>query len=178
MLDLGANVGFSSAYFLSVFPSTRVVAVEPDERNAAMCEANLAPYGNRAVVLHGAVWSRCARLQLSKGTFGDGREWATQVREPSEGASISADVQAWDLNSLIDMAGAGAVDLLKVDIEGAELFVFQGSARAWLPKIRNICIEIHGDDCKNAFFDSLRDFEYDLQTSGELTICRNIRARS
>jgi len=36
VLDLGANVGFSAAYFLSAFPKARVVAVEPDERNRAL----------------------------------------------------------------------------------------------------------------------------------------------
>ena len=30
ILDLGANVGYSSAYFLSKYPTARVVAVEPD----------------------------------------------------------------------------------------------------------------------------------------------------
>jgi hypothetical protein len=31
VLDLGANVGYSSAYCLSCFPNSRVVAVEPNE---------------------------------------------------------------------------------------------------------------------------------------------------
>ena len=80
MLDLGANAGFSSAYFLSVFPKARIVAVEPDERNLAICRANLAPYGDRVLLLHGAAWSRIATLRLLKGT-GDGLECATQVDE-------------------------------------------------------------------------------------------------
>ena len=40
VLDLGANVGYSSAYFLSCFPEARVVAVEPDEQNMAICRTN------------------------------------------------------------------------------------------------------------------------------------------
>ncbi len=84
MLDLGANVGFSAAYFLSAFPKARVVVVEPDERNLEMCKVNLAPYGDRVMLLHGAVWSRPTILRLSKGTFGDGLEWATQVAESIE----------------------------------------------------------------------------------------------
>ncbi len=79
VLDLGANVGFSSAYFLNVFPKARVVAVEPDERNLAICKANLSPYGDRVLLLHGAAWSKPATLRVLKGTFGDGREWAIQV---------------------------------------------------------------------------------------------------
>src|SRR5262249_54939154 len=33
VVDLGANVGFSSAYFLSAFPDAHVIAVEPDPQN-------------------------------------------------------------------------------------------------------------------------------------------------
>lgn len=175
VVDLGANAGFSSAYFLSRFPEAKVIALEPDDRNAVICRENLAPYGDRAIVLHGAIWSRCTNLVLSRGTFGDGREWATQVIEAPEGAP--ATVQAWDMPALIQMAGGGIIDLLKVDIERSELFLFDSSSAAWLPKVRNICIELHGEDCKQAFFGALSNYTYQLSHSGELTICRDLRPR-
>ncbi len=176
LVDLGANVGFSSAYFLSLFPKSRVVAVEPDDRNIAICRTNLSPYGRRVLLLHGAVWSTTTRLCLSRGTFGDGREWATQVCEPIR-VGMVAEIDAWDVASLIEMAGGGTVDLLKVDIEGAELSVFGKFANAWLPQVRNICIELHGRDCEQAFFAALAGYCYELEHSGELTICRNLRSK-
>jgi len=177
VLDLGANVGFSSAYFLSVFPKSRVVAVEPDDRNIAMARANLAPYGDRALVLHGAAWSSSTTLRLSMGVFGDGREWATQVEELPAGDASEGGVQAWDVGTLIDITGASTVDLLKVDIEKAELSVFGESSRLWLHRVRNICIELHGKDCEAVFFAALANFDYELGSSGELTICRNLRPK-
>jgi len=176
VLDLGANVGYSSAYFLSRFPDSRVVAVEPDDRNIIVCRENLKPYGDRAILLHAAVWAERTELCVSKGTFGDGREWATQVVQPRGGAN--GDVQGWDVGSLIDMGGSASVDLLKVDIERAELAVFGQSAQEWIPRVRNICIELHGPDCEKAFFDALSGFDYELGHSGELTMCRNIRAKA
>lgn len=176
VLDLGANVGYSSAYFLSCFPRSRVVAVEPDERNVAVCKINLEAYGDRVQLLHGAVWSECTALCLARGAFGDGREWATQVVRPSDGKAGS--VEAWDVGTLMDIAGAAQVDLLKVDIERAELAVFGDTAKKWLPKVRNICIELHGSDCEEAFFNALADFDYELSRAGELTICRNIRPKT
>jgi FkbM family methyltransferase len=175
VFDLGANVGFSSVYFLSRFPEARLVVVEPDERNLAVCKDNLGAYGNRVVLLHGAAWSERTRLRLSRGTFGDGREWSTQVRTPADGNA--GEIEAWDVGSLIDIAGGGQVDLLKVDIEKAELAVFGDTAKRWLPRIRNICIELHGPDCQEVFFHALRDFDYDLAHSGELTVCRNLRLK-
>lgn len=177
ILDLGANVGFSAAYFLSVFPNVRVVAVEPDERNLKMCEMNLSPYGDRVKLLHGAVWSKCTTLRLLKSTFSKGHEWATQVGEAIEGERTSVTVQAWDIGSLIDMSGANTVDLLKVDIERAELSVFGETAASWLHRVRNICIEFHGKECEEVFFAAMKDFDYELGHSGELTICRNLRPR-
>jgi FkbM family methyltransferase len=176
VIDLGANVGFSSAYFLNCFPASRVLVVEPAERNIAVCKENLAPYGLRSLVLHGAAWSECTRLCLSKDFFRDGLEWSTQVRVPSEGDI--ADIEAWNVAALIDIAGAEKVDLLKVDIERGEIAVFGPKSREWLPRVRNICIELHGHDCEQTFFSALADFDYDSERSGELTICRNLRLRS
>lgn len=177
ILDLGANVGFSSAYFLSAFPKARCVAVEPDDRNWAICKANLSRYGDRALLLHGAVWSRPGKLRLVQGAFADGRHWATQVDEAIEEEQTSACVPAWDVGTLIDMAGADTVDLLKVDIERAERTVFGETAAAWLHRVQNICIELHDKECEEVFSAALKDFDYELGRSGELTICRNLRPR-
>jgi FkbM family methyltransferase len=176
VLDLGANVGFSAAYFLNCFPKTRVVAVEPDGGNLTVCKVNLNPYGDRALLLHGAAWSECTRLNLSTDSFGDGREWARQVSKPPDDGI--GEVQAWDVGTLIDMAGGTVVDLLKVDIERGELSVFGESASRWLTRIRNICIELHGPDCEEVFFRAIADFDYELGHSGELTICRNLRPKA
>ena len=175
VLDLGANVGYSSAYFLSCFQDAHVISVEPDDRNIEVCRANLKPYGDRVLVLHGAVWSRCTKLCLSHDTFGDGREWATQVVRPDEASA--GYVQAWDVGSLIALGSAEMVDLLKVDIERAELEVFGETAIAWLPRVRNICIELHGADCEKAFFNALAGFDYELGHSSGLTVCKNIRPK-
>ena len=71
------------------------------------------------------------------------------------------------------MAGAECVDLLKIDIEKSELDLFNSSSGSWLPRVKNMCIELHGDDCRKAFMSALEGFDYELRTSGELTTCRN-----
>lgn len=113
VVDLGANVGFSAAYFLIAFPKARIVAVEPDKANVALCRANLARYGDRALVVHGAAWSRCTKLKLIKGELGDDREWSFQVEEVIEGSAAEAEVEAWDVASLIGMTEIDRVDILK-----------------------------------------------------------------
>jgi predicted O-methyltransferase YrrM len=68
VIDLGANVGYASLLFLNAFPEAFVLAVEPDPDNAAICRRNLAPYGERAKVIQGAVWPARGKLTLSRGS--------------------------------------------------------------------------------------------------------------
>jgi hypothetical protein len=57
VIDGGANVGYSSAYFLTQFPKCSVISVEPDPFNFAVLETNLASYNERAKLVHSGLWS-------------------------------------------------------------------------------------------------------------------------
>jgi FkbM family methyltransferase len=175
IVDLGANVGYSSAYFLSCFPTASVLAIEPDPSNFEILRRNLEPYGDRAKVRLAAVWSCNTKLQLLR-DFGDKREWATQVIPAARDQAGCID--GFDVPTLLDFANARYVDLLKIDIEAAELEIFNNQSLSWLERVRNICIELHGNECRNAFMNAITDYEYDLETSGELTICRNLQPKA
>jgi FkbM family methyltransferase len=172
IVDCGAYVGYSTVYFLNKFPDSRVVAIEADGANFDVCKLNLSPYEHRVKLLHSAIWSRKADLVVVRGKYRDGREWASQVRECISGEI--ADVRGRDLLSLIDDAGLNEIDLLKVDIEGAERVVFKEDCEAWLRRVRNIAIELHDSECRSVFFAALSHYDYDLSRSGELTICKNL----
>lgn len=179
IIDLGANVGFSSAYFLTCFPSATLVAVEPDPSNADLCKRNLEKYGSRALVVEGAAWSVRSKLAISRGTYRDGREWTTQVAGPAtESTGKELIVEGWDIPSLIQLTGSNEIDLLKIDIERSESEIFGPTAQAWLPSVKNICIELHDEECEAIFFSALANSDYDLSHSGELTICRNVKAKA
>src|SRR5262245_23676162 len=48
VVDCGANVGYSSAYFLSAHPNSRIIAIEPNPNNFEILRLNLLPYRDRA----------------------------------------------------------------------------------------------------------------------------------
>jgi FkbM family methyltransferase len=176
IFDCGANVGYASVYFLNLFPSARVIAIEPDPGNAAQCKRNLEPYGDRAVLIQAGLWPRRANLMVVRGEFADGREWATQVRECRDGEQPT--VTGIDLNTLLEQYGdGGSIPLVKIDIEGAERYLFGGQASSWLRRVQNIAIELHGVECQRIFFESLASFDYDVSSFGELTVCRNLVER-
>jgi len=177
ILDLGANVGYSSAYFLTKFPEASVLAVEPDSGNYAMCRRNLEPYGSRARVIHGAVWPERRKLQVDRGAWRDGREWTARVKPTEEESMPSESVEGYDMPTLIKLSGATEIDLLKIDIERSELELFSRNTESWLPRIRNLCIELHGPDCEAVFSRALAHYSCDLSCTGELTVCSNLQAR-
>ena len=174
VLDCGANVGLASVYFLNRFENCRVLAIEPDPDNAACCRRNLQKYGARASVVEGGVWNRRTDLVVVPSEFGAGNTWgiAVRPREPDDLGLVT--VEAFDVPSLMELAGAGRIDILKVDIERSELAVFGSSTDGWLNKVRNIVIELHGEDCSDVFFSALERFDYQLSHRGDLTYCLDI----
>jgi hypothetical protein len=75
---------------------------------------------------------------------------------------------------LLRLAGARQVDLAKIDIEGSEVDVFAGDTQ-WLSCVRNICIELHGENCEQVFLNALRAYNYDRVQHGENTFCLNLK---
>jgi FkbM family methyltransferase len=152
IVDCGANIGLTSMYLLECYPNARLLAIEADARNAEICRRNLRPHGDHASVVTAAIWSRgnwysTVPLILDH-TFGDGREWATTVKEaPSH---VAPDVPGIGLQAVCDRVGD--IDLLKVDIEGCEAVMFATNHEKWLPRVRNMAIELHGRECSEIFF--------------------------
>lgn len=166
MIDCGANVGLTSVWFLSRYPELEVVAIEPDPGNAAIARKNLEPFGSRAMLVERAVWSHATPLAIVRGAFGDGREWSLQTIAPtSEG---SQDVVAIDLQSLVDELGIRSIDLLKMDIEGAEGAVFEDGTPGWLGLVENLVIEIHGAGNEAIVHAAIPECEFTRRGAGEL----------
>ena len=171
VVDCGANVGFSAAYFLSRFPAARAIAIEPDPGNFAQMEKNLAPYGERVEMLRTGIWSRPARLVMSSDPWGDGREWARTVREARPGEP--GGMEAIDIGTVLARSGHERVSILKIDIEGAEKVVF-GAPCPWLARVDNIVIELHGRECADVFAKAIEGAGFDVRVSkagGDLTVC-------
>jgi FkbM family methyltransferase len=173
VIDCGANVGYSSAYFLSRFPGCRVIAVEPDAGNFAACQRNLAPYGDRVRLVRSGIWSHSTGLKISEIPYRDGREWAVQVR-PTQ-ADETPDLQAVDIGTLLAESGSRRISILKIDIEAAERFVFAENYRHWLEAADNLVIELHDEQCSDIFFRAIRGLPLRVWQCGELTVCRRER---
>jgi FkbM family methyltransferase len=166
IVDLGANVGYSSAYFLSQFKGCSVIAVEPDPSNFAALQKNVAPYSDRVTTIQAAVWPRQERLDLNFDHAGLGQEWGVRVKAAADGA-----VEAITIPELLRVSGQDRISVLKIDIEGAEVDLFNSGAEEWLDKVDNVVIELHGKEAEEAFFGKIDKSRFAVSRCDELTVC-------
>jgi FkbM family methyltransferase len=146
VMDLGANIGLAAAWFVGRFPGARIVCVEPDRDNYGMLVDNTRDYPD-VLALHAAVWPEPGRLEVVRAKP-DGTPlgaWGVQTRAlAGPGAGGEADhVPALTIPEIMRRAGFPRIDLLKVDIEGAELELFSRGAEDWLPSVRYLVVETH-----------------------------------
>lgn len=171
IVDGGANVGYSAAYFLSAYPHATVVSVEPDAENVAVLRANLKPYGDRSVVVEAALWPVGETLEIIAG-FRDGRHWSRQVRRPN-GTSAHR-VRGTTVEAVMELAGATHVSIMKLDIEGAEAELFRTGYEAWIDRIDTFVVELHDDGgfgpATARFESALASLSPRYLVSGELTV--------
>ncbi len=165
IIDLGGNVGMASLWFLNAFPATRVVTIEANPANFPTLESNLRPYGHRSIIVKGGAWWRKTKLALVNG---DGLG-AASVREARHDDDHATLMDGWDIPALMALADFKQIDLLKIDIEGAEVDLLLKNADDWLPRVRNMSIETHGPESEAALERALALYTYRRQKLGELT---------
>jgi FkbM family methyltransferase len=134
VLDLGANKGDFSHGMISRY-QCRVFAVEPVSELRAGIEPSPA-----LTLLPFAVGGRHgrARLQVFSSRCASLLRWRDNEELPNE-----EDVEVIDLRGVLSLLGIDRIDLLKVDIEGAELEMFASASDADLRKCIQITVEFH-----------------------------------
>jgi FkbM family methyltransferase len=150
--DIGANVGFYSLLAARLAgPDGRVYAFEPAPGNAAAVRANAAAnYPDRITVLELALGKSPGRAALS---IPADSSWAYLERyAPDRSSGATVQVEVATIDRLVADGTVMAPQLVKIDVEGAELDVLAGmkeTMRRFQPVI--VC-EMHG---RNAEFVSL-----------------------
>lgn len=168
IIDCGANVGFSAVFFANKYPKAKIFALEPDENNFRFMQKNTAPY-QTITCLNKAVWSKAANLKLVDRGTGN---WSLQTRAAKEGESNT--VEGIGLKDLMEQYGLETIDLLKIDIEGAEKELFHSGFEDWLSKTKALAIELHAQEYPGitaVFQKALKDRASKQYWSGENWVC-------
>lgn len=165
IIDCGANIGMSGVYFLYRYPNARLIAIEPDPVNYGLCTKNLASFGNRATVLRAALWGKSMPMTVESGNIGT---WASTVTVAK--GNSSSTIEGLDIPTLLKRCDLESVDILKIDIEGAELDVFSAENMDWINQIKCFQIELENEDCRNVFLKALSQRGFNFSQYREITI--------
>jgi FkbM family methyltransferase len=167
ILDIGGNIGTTSVLLLNAYPDAALLALEPDPGNFAVLQRNIAPYGPRAVALRKALWHRPEALAIERGAFRDGGAWSFQVKSTGD---ASPEVDGITLAELMREYELDSIDILKIDIEGAERYVFDSSIIPCLRHVKRIAIELHDTPSREAFLRCVKPLPGQLSQHGEVTL--------
>ena len=135
IIDCGGNVGMSVIRFKQLYPEAKITVFEADPEIALVLSGNVANLGLRdVIVVNAAAWDRNGQVSF-KAEHADGGR--------IEDAGSLQRVKAVRLADLI----TGPVDMLKMDIEGAEYAVIQDLCETGrIAHVNRFVCEIHGRD--------------------------------
>jgi FkbM family methyltransferase len=134
IIDCGANIGIGSLYFKTIYPNATLIAFEPDDSLAEIFKKNMLQNAVDNFTLHkAAVWTENGTISFNN--------------KGSEASSIDVSGNSSYTVPTVKLASILAehtnIDLLKIDIEGAEYLVIQDIATE-LYRVQNMFIEYHG----------------------------------
>jgi FkbM family methyltransferase len=125
VFDVGANVGAYCVPIGKAFPATTVYAFEPIELNAALIQVSALANGVRGVrVVRQCVSDTSGTVELS---LAEDSAYSSMIdtRRKSEVAKVTC--AATSLDDFCSAQGCRP-DVVKIDVEGAELKVLQGAS--------------------------------------------------
>ncbi len=138
ILDLGSHVGASVLFFKQRYPAARLLGLEPDSSRYQLLEFNVRRLPTTSIMPL-AAWDSDGEVALY--TFPE-RGWTSSLfQRDNEG--VATTVEAISLDSLFKKEPGFFPDLIKFDIEGAELKVF--SSFSALSRVPVFVGEFHSD---------------------------------
>lgn len=168
VVDLGAHAGLAATWFASRYPTARIVCVEPMRENVAVLREASRRAGGTWAIEHAAVAGAsgttpfyCSRWWTTGSAVahvGSARQ-ARQDRLEQDRALPVRSVPAITMQDLVARHHLERIDVLKIDIEGAEEALICEGDTSWLERVRYIAVEIHdeyvdGDRVRRALHDA------------------------
>ncbi|RSN54760.1 FkbM family methyltransferase [Streptomyces sp. WAC 04229] len=180
LVDVGANIGLLSLHCARARPGLRIIAAEPAPALHTCLERNLAEHAGTARwrAERTAVGDRAGHLSFTYYPQAPGNSGLYADRQADDGITLAflrnSGIDAEDAAELLDGLHEGVeltvpvvtvsellrrhrvdrVDLLKVDVERAELDVLRGVEREHWPLVGAVVAEVHDEGGR---LDAVRD---------------------
>lgn len=159
--DIGANIGFASAYFLSRNRANRVCCFEPDETNLEWLRRNLAAFGERATIVNEAVATESGETVLYRAETGK-----HSALHPNELATIPQRIASSGFGDILARPGPNDLPtVVKLDVEGSEEELIRSVKFENYPRLQRllcestVCSQLitrpHRRDLRNGYIEDL-----------------------
>jgi FkbM family methyltransferase len=145
IIDAGGNIGLAAIFYAVKYPDAKIVTIEPDSDNFYFLCENIKPYSNIKAI-RGAVWDQVTKLCITNrknavwdnGTLNAGKYIVGE--DVIDGETY---VPAYTIDNIIETYNMDKIDILKMDVEGAEREIFAGKHEKWLPQVKILILEHH-----------------------------------
>lgn len=172
MIDGGANIGLTTIFisrFLKGRKRIRSIVVEPFDDNLRSAQMNFEVQGVKNIHYEKAgLYNKKCYLKIDT-HFRDEMEWSVQIVESPE----KTELQSIEISEIFEKYHLDSLDVLKLDIEGAEEFLFRDEdyATRFLERVKIIAIELHDEyDSNEKILDILRRNKFELIKFGEMYV--------
>lgn len=178
ILDLGANIGLSSVYFHHVWPSAKIIAVEPSEDNFAVLRQNFGANEKFEAILAG-ISCKSSRLALADPGVEKNAFTTTVIDPENEGGVLGVTVP--EILKRYSKSDGYFPFIVKIDIEGFESDLFAENTD-WVNDFPVLIIEMHdwlfpGQRTSSNFLKVIASLDRDFVYLGENVFSiRNDRA--
>ena len=133
ILDCGANIGLSIIYFKRLYPQSKIIGFEPDEKAFEALTYNMNSFKFKNITLiNKAVWTKKSLLPF----FSEGAD-AGRIAVKCDHKKIT-EIQTIRLKDFLNTD----VDFLKIDIEGAETKILDDCS-SLLFRVKHLFVEYH-----------------------------------
>ncbi|MFH1178240.1 MAG: FkbM family methyltransferase [bacterium] len=139
ILDCGANIGIASLYFYMCNPEAQITSFEPSSINFKILSKNL-PFPDRVVLVNKAVGKESGQRSFYFDANNVNMGMSSLLKERQKKVSAVETVECTPLSHYI----TSEIDLLKLDVEGAEQEVLEEIVESGKIKmIREMMVEYH-----------------------------------
>lgn len=161
VLDCGGHIGSFSMYIKSYWPQAKILALEPVPDNLELFKANIARNNfSDVTVIPFALYGESGTFYIDLA----GKQFdAVNITSDKPSHNEFITIEAKTLDQVIAENNIPVIDLMKLDIEGAEYNLFERSTMALSKHVRRIIMEFHpaGDMAKrNEIVDRLCKSEF------------------
>jgi FkbM family methyltransferase len=169
IIDAGANIGYTTLFFMKRFPNAKIFSLEPNQENFELLKKNTSGYPNIKPI-QAALWDKIGTIEILDKGYGARGFIVEETQGKERSTKVIESMKAITLESLVQEYKLTAIDILKMDIEGSEKEVFSGNYETWLPITKCLIIELHDrmkDGCSQSVFKALSNFEFECSIKGE-----------